>query len=215
MLTRVTAGQTKSRRPGRFLPGLPAAAVDTPRRYFQTIPSQLLHTGRNSAIHRATTRANAPSWRSFDPPRQLCDFRSIPGALTVMQSSIRRPGILCFGHTTVPTSWDNSGGAGSYLVDLRRLSRRCIDYPCVLIMQHKDHTAIIPHISQMEYDLNHIIPRISQHSQQSSAVRIVVDRFIRPSLGIRFGDPARLWYAAEPDGHPLLQPRPPRRDLAG
>ncbi len=36
MLTRVTAGQTKSRRPGRFLPGLPAAAVDTPRRYFHT-----------------------------------------------------------------------------------------------------------------------------------------------------------------------------------
>ena len=159
---------------------------------------------------------------AFSSPQWLVEVRpqqsyipSFSGVLTVMQSSIRRPGILCFGHTTVPTSWDNCGGAGSYLVDLRRLPRLPINYPCVLAMQHKDHTAIIPHISQTEYDLNHIIPRISQHSQQSNAVRIVVDPIIRPSLGIMFGNPTRLCYAAESDGHLLLQPRPAWRDLAG
>lgn len=75
-----------------------------------------------------------------------------------MQSSIRRPGILCFGHTTVPTSWDNCGGADSYLVDPRRLQWSPIDLPCVLAILHKDDTEIIPHISQTQYDLNHIIP---------------------------------------------------------
>ena len=49
--------------------------------------------------------------------------------------------------------------AGSYLADLCRLPKLAINDRYV-IANHDNHMTIIPHISQSQYDLNHIIPRI-------------------------------------------------------